>query len=62
MSGERVFAGIAKALAQDPAYREALKNNPDMADAHYNLALLCEASGLHQEAVRHLNAFRKQSR
>lgn len=40
-------------------YRAALDANPEMADAHYNLALLCEASGLRQEALRHLSAFKK---
>ncbi|MDQ6621115.1 MAG: tetratricopeptide repeat protein [Pseudomonadota bacterium] len=40
-------------------YRAALKEAPDMADAHYNLALLCEAQGLRQEALRHLSAYRK---
>lgn len=40
-------------------YRAALEQAPDMADAHYNLALLCEAQGRPQEALRHLNAYRK---
>jgi tetratricopeptide (TPR) repeat protein len=40
-------------------YREALKESPDLLDAHYNLAALCQASGLTQEAFRHLSAFRK---
>jgi len=40
-------------------YRAALEQAPDMADAHYNLALLCEAQGRRQEALRHLNAYRK---
>jgi len=42
-------------------YRAALERAPDMADAHYNLALLCEARGLRQEALRHLSAYRKLS-
>ncbi len=41
------------------AYRAALAAAPDLADAHFNLARLCEARGLTQEAVRHLSAFRK---
>lgn len=41
------------------AYRAALEQAPDMADAHYNLALLYEARGLRQEALRHLSAYRK---
>jgi tetratricopeptide (TPR) repeat protein len=41
------------------AYRAALAAAPDLADAHFNLARLCEARGLRQDAVRHLSAFRK---
>ena len=40
-------------------YRAALVEAPDLRDAHYNLALLCEAAGLKQEAIRHLSAYRK---
>jgi len=40
-------------------YRAALVEAPDLPDAHYNLALLCEAAGLKQEAIRHLSAYRK---
>ena len=43
-------------------YRAALNVAPDLADAHFNLALLCDAQGLGQEAVRHLSAFRKLAR
>jgi tetratricopeptide (TPR) repeat protein len=43
-------------------YREALKEAPDLPEAHYNLALLCEAAGLKQEAIRHLSAYRKLSK
>ena len=43
------------------AYRAALRDAPDLADAHYNLALLCESEGLRKEALRHLSAFRKLS-
>jgi tetratricopeptide (TPR) repeat protein len=43
-------------------YREALKESPDLPEAHYNLALLCEAAGLKQEAIRHLSAYRKLSK
>ena len=42
-------------------YRKALEASPDMADAHYNLALLCEAKGMRREALRHLSAYRKFS-
>jgi tetratricopeptide (TPR) repeat protein len=40
-------------------YRAALANAPGLADAHFNLARLCEARGMNQEAVRHWSAFRK---
>jgi tetratricopeptide (TPR) repeat protein len=43
-------------------YRAALAAAPDLPEAHYNLALLCEAAGLKQEAIRHLSAYRKLSR
>jgi len=43
-------------------YRAALVETPDLPDAHYNLALLCEAAGLKQEAIRHLSAYRKLRR
>ena len=43
-------------------YRAALAQTPDLAEAHYNLALLCEAAGERQEAIRHLAAYRKLSR
>ena len=42
-------------------YRAALQASPEMADAHYNLALLCERKGLRREALRHLSAYRKIS-
>jgi tetratricopeptide (TPR) repeat protein len=42
-------------------YRKALEASPEMADAHYNLALLCEAKGMRREALRHLSAYRKFS-
>ena len=41
------------------AYRAAVRHAPAFADAHYNLALLCEQRGLRQEALRHLQAYRK---
>lgn len=40
-------------------YRAVLDANPELAQAHYNLALLCEAAGLAQEAIRHLAAYRR---
>lgn len=41
------------------AYRTAVAHAPDFADAHYNLALLCQARGHSQEALRHLMAYKK---
>ena len=41
------------------SYRAAVDAAPDLADAHFNLARLCQAMGREQEAVRHLNAYRK---
>jgi len=43
-------------------FRAALDENPQLADAHYHLALLCEAAGLQQEAIRHFAAFRRLDR
>jgi len=43
-------------------YREALVEAPELREAHYNLALLCEAAGQKQEAIRHLSAYRKLSK
>ncbi|HEY3179903.1 MAG TPA: tetratricopeptide repeat protein [Casimicrobiaceae bacterium] len=41
------------------SYRAALAAAPDLSDAHFNLARLCEARGMNQEALRHWSAFRK---
>jgi tetratricopeptide (TPR) repeat protein len=41
------------------SYRAALGVAPDLADAHYNLARLCEAKGDNRDALRHWSAFRK---
>lgn len=43
------------------SYRAAVHADPDLADAHFNLARLCEANGLKREALRHWSAFRKLS-
>lgn len=43
------------------AYREALALDPQLADAHYNLALLYERSGRPKDALRHLLAYRRLS-
>lgn len=44
------------------AYRSALKLEPNMADAHYNLALLYEREGLSREALKHLSNYRRLQR
>lgn len=44
------------------AYRQALEIRPDFADAHFNLARLCETQGMQREALRHWNAYRKLAR
>jgi len=40
------------------AYRQAIGCDPDFADAHYNLGLLCEGLGRKSEAIRHLRKAR----
>jgi tetratricopeptide (TPR) repeat protein len=40
-------------------YERALKVDPRFADCHYNLALLCEALGKPQEAIRHMAQYRR---
>ena len=41
------------------AYQQALGEDPDFADAHYNLARLYEAVGKPQHAIRHLGVYRR---
>jgi tetratricopeptide (TPR) repeat protein len=41
------------------AYREALAQDPGLADAHFNLARLYEQSGNQKDALRHLLAYRR---
>ena len=48
-----------EAAAAIPHLQQAIDLRPSYPDAHFNLARLCEARGLRQEAVRHLSAFRK---
>jgi tetratricopeptide (TPR) repeat protein len=40
-------------------YEAALRLDPEMADGHHNLALLCEQLGRPQEAIRHMAQYRK---
>jgi len=44
-------AGQSEAAIQQ--FREAMRLNPDFAEAHYNLALVYEGAGQRQEAIRH---------
>jgi tetratricopeptide (TPR) repeat protein len=41
------------------AYSAALREDPSLADAHYNLALLYRQVGRPREAIRHLAQYRK---
>jgi tetratricopeptide (TPR) repeat protein len=41
------------------AYRSALREDPQFADCHYNLALACEAAGDPRGAIRHMGEYRK---
>jgi tetratricopeptide (TPR) repeat protein len=41
------------------AYLGALKIDPNLADGHYNIALLYEAVGKDREAIRHMAQYRK---
>lgn len=45
--------------AAEARYLEALRADPEFADAHFNLARLCELGGDAQRALRHLAAYRK---
>jgi tetratricopeptide (TPR) repeat protein len=44
------------------AYERALAADPDLAEAHFNLARLCEASGDARGAIRHFNSYRTLTR
>lgn len=50
---------LGRADAALASYREALALDPQLADAHYNLALLYEKSGRPKDALRHLLAYRR---
>ena len=41
------------------AYELALRGDPEMADCHYNLALLCEALERPKDAIRHMSQYRR---
>lgn len=40
-------------------YETALRANPDLADGHYNLALLYEEQGQAKQALRHMSQYRR---
>jgi tetratricopeptide (TPR) repeat protein len=40
-------------------YEAALRANPDLADGHYNLALLYEEQGEAKQALRHMSQYRR---
>ena len=58
VQSRRAAGGPARA-AGGRALSRGARAAPDLADAHYNLARLCENLGLQQEALRHWSAFRK---
>lgn len=41
------------------AYETALRGDPDLADCHYNLSLLCKELGKPREAIRHMAEYRR---
>jgi len=43
------------------AYQKALRLDPGLADAHYNVALLFEGLGRPKDAIRHMAQYRKLS-
>jgi tetratricopeptide (TPR) repeat protein len=48
--------------AAERAYRAAVWADPQMADGHYNLALLYERLGRSREALRHMSEYRRLTR
>jgi len=57
------LAVLLEDLEREPealaAYREALALDPELADAHFNLARLHEQAGQAKDALRHLLAYRR---
>jgi tetratricopeptide (TPR) repeat protein len=41
------------------SYEKALRGDPNLADCHYNLALLCRRLGKPREAIRHMSEYRR---
>jgi tetratricopeptide (TPR) repeat protein len=48
--------------AAERAYRAAVWADPQMADGHYNLALLYERLGRSRDALRHMSEYRRLTR
>ena len=42
-----------------PCYESAVQHDAKLADAHWNLSLLYEKAGRHQDAIRHLAVYRR---
>jgi tetratricopeptide (TPR) repeat protein len=40
-------------------YGDALRLDPELAVAHFNLSRLCEAAGKPEDALRHLSSYRR---
>ncbi len=57
------LAVLLEDLEREPealaTYREALALDPELADAHFNLARLHERAGQAKDALRHLLAYRR---
>jgi tetratricopeptide (TPR) repeat protein len=53
---------LDSAEAAERAYRAAVWADPQMADGHYNLALLYERLGKSREALRHMSEYRRLTR
>jgi tetratricopeptide (TPR) repeat protein len=54
-----LFEDLGNPAAALTAYQNALEEDPDLADCHYNLARLYEALGKPQHALRHLGQYRR---
>jgi tetratricopeptide (TPR) repeat protein len=50
---------LGRQSAAIEAYQSAIGEDPTLADCHYNLARLYEASGKQQHAIRHLGTYRR---
>ncbi len=53
---------LASPEEAERAYRAAVLTDPELADAHYNLALLCGRRGKSRDAIRHMSHYRRLTR